>query len=540
MNRFGIARVLTGLLTLLTIFCPIAYGNQGEALIDPAGGGDLKHIHQLLEKGSEVTPQDNPIGLQTIQTDTVSPVLKPAGNSFRTKTPVSPLPDSFYRLRIKYATTSDWTTLTIKNSKNILTLRTMAVHGKPDLVQTSPHRFVLSQSLDAAQARQRIGVTVDLALAPDAVSQPLEFLLRKGALNDSTVRVYNVSGNDEQLIQEIEHHSTVPDSPEQNPLVFQVNLSTLKNIQPFKQQIQRIPNQKMLWAFYYPWYHPSDWSSPRLKDHPITPYSSSSSEAIARQIEQAQGAGIDGFISSWWGPGTYTDKNLKILLEIAEQKKFNVTIYFETLHHGTPISDDEIFNWLAYVISTYRDHPSFMKVDGKPLVVIWAAHKVPLDTWKQVFAKLRHRGLDAAYLATGYNKDNLEVFDGLHQYGVFTIPNLAATDRRIGRTTRYYSLLTDPPVPKIWAATAQPGYDERLMPKRKGQFKDRDDGAYYQATFDAAIQSDPDWIFITTWNEWWEHTYIEPSELYGEEYLRITREFAEKWKRNNSLKLSEH
>ena len=56
------------------------------------------------------------------------------------------------------------------------------------------------------------------------------------------------------------------------------------------------------------------------------------------------------------------------------------------------------------------------------------------------------------------------------------------------------------------------------------------DGEFYRSTFEAALQSDPDWIFITTWNEWWEHTYIEPSEEFGDLYLRITREYAERWK----------
>jgi len=56
------------------------------------------------------------------------------------------------------------------------------------------------------------------------------------------------------------------------------------------------------------------------------------------------------------------------------------------------------------------------------------------------------------------------------------------------------------------------------------------DGEFYRSTFEAALESDPDWIFITSWNEWWEHTYIEPSELYGDQYLRMTREFARQWK----------
>jgi hypothetical protein len=56
------------------------------------------------------------------------------------------------------------------------------------------------------------------------------------------------------------------------------------------------------------------------------------------------------------------------------------------------------------------------------------------------------------------------------------------------------------------------------------------DGEFYRSTFEAALQSDPDWIFITTWNEWWEHTHIERSEEFGDQYLQITREYAGRWK----------
>ena len=42
------------------------------------------------------------------------------------------------------------------------------------------------------------------------------------------------------------------------------------------------------------------------------------------------------------------------------------------------------------------------------------------------------------------------------------------------------------------------------------------------------LAGNPDWVFITTWNEWWEHTHIEPSEKFGDQYLRITEEYARK------------
>ena len=36
--------------------------------------------------------------------------------------------------------------------------------------------------------------------------------------------------------------------------------------------IERGADPKMLWAFFYPWYHVKDWESPKLKDRPIASF----------------------------------------------------------------------------------------------------------------------------------------------------------------------------------------------------------------------------------------------------------------------------
>jgi hypothetical protein len=59
---------------------------------------------------------------------------------------------------------------------------------------------------------------------------------------------------------------------------------------------------------------------------------------------------------------------------------------------------------------------------------------------------------------------------------------------------------------------------------------DRQNGQYYRDIFNIALSTNPDWIFITTWNEWWENTHIEPSENHGSLYLDITREYLQRWK----------
>jgi uncharacterized protein (TIGR03437 family) len=64
---------------------------------------------------------------------------------------------------------------------------------------------------------------------------------------------------------------------------------------------------------------------------------------------------------------------------------------------------------------------------------------------------------------------------------------------------------------------------------------DREGGALYRRSWEQALESDPQWILITSWNEFLEHTHIEPSEMWGDQYLRITREYVSRWKSDYPL-----
>jgi hypothetical protein len=294
-----------------------------------------------------------------------------------------------------------------------------------------------------------------------------------------------------------------------------------------------------------------------LQDAPqLGYYESSDSVLIARHIEQAQSAGINGFIASWWGPPLKPKPNptpLEILLNLARDRDFFVMINFETVEfdpvtrEAIPRDKETILNWLRYAISHYGSHPAFMKVEGKPVFVIYLSHLVPDSTWQSIFTQLRRENLDATFIADYAGEwpklDGLTLFDGMHTYSILNVvqsnsqvaDTLVPAYERAGRCVRHYSLLADSAAPKIWTATVQPGYDDHLIPGRATPILPRENGALYRATFAAATASDPDWIFITSWNEWWEHTYIEPSRNYGGQYLQITHELAGQWRNPTSV-----
>lgn len=82
---------------------------------------------------------------------------------------------------------------------------------------------------------------------------------------------------------------------------------------------------------------------------------------------------------------------------------------------------------------------------------------------------------------------------------------------------------------KLWVATVMPGYnDTRIRPV--GFVQERVGGAYYEQSWRAAIHSSPDWIVVTSFNEWTEGSQIEPSTIYGEHYLNLTSIWSQQFK----------
>lgn len=324
-------------------------------------------------------------------------------------------------------------------------------------------------------------------------------------------------------------------------IVFFLLILLIGGGSPMQAQSARPP---LVLAFYYNWFDEKTWSLNALSDLPVVKYASRDPNIMAHHIQQAKSVGIDAFIVSWWGAGNQTDDNFKVMLDLARQANFRIAIDFEV---NSPFyrSKNDVAQSLRYLMSTYINHPAYLNAiatpnstqncgvlpsqikncgSSKPVIFFWRQQLFSVDEWKAIRDQVdpERRTL---WIDEGTNETYLRVFDGHHLYMIAWAANPYSELNKWPRRIRNFG------ADKIWVATVNPGADNRKVHSQSEKVvRDREGGNYYRETWRAAFSTYPDWIIITSWNEWPEGTMIEPSVTYGNLYLDITREFAAQFK----------
>lgn len=275
-----------------------------------------------------------------------------------------------------------------------------------------------------------------------------------------------------------------------------------------------------VFAFYYAWFDEQSWSPNLVSDIPAEQYVSRDPGAIARHIDQAQGAGIDSFVISWLGPGNPTDERFKSMLDTAGGKGFSATIDFEANRYG---SRQALVDALTYVRDQLEPHGAFARVNGKPVIFFWRQQVRSVDEWAEIRNAVDPKH-DQIWIAEGVNIAYQRVFDGHHLYSIAWSPDVNYSLNDWSKRVRRAG------ADKLWVATVMPGYDDTRTTRPDKFVRNREDGNFYRATWNAAIQSRPDMVVITSFNEWVEGSQIEPSVKYGNLYLDLTREYAAQFK----------
>jgi glycoprotein endo-alpha-1,2-mannosidase len=314
-----------------------------------------------------------------------------------------------------------------------------------------------------------------------------------------------------------------------------------------------IPSRQVM-AFYYPWYGTPQgpgglgksvhWGGidtakkdiEASRNYPtLGAYDSHDPKVVEQHCTWARAASIDTFIISWWGHGTYEDKAMPLILDTCAKHNMTVCVYYEAV--PDPRSPQSAADDIVKILEHYAGHPAYLKTGGKPVVFVYgrAVSDIGLYGWYQAkqLINQKYKG-GAALIGDQMSYAAANVFDVIHTYN--TCGQLAdKTSKQIQTWTKQQYgdwVYMAQNLNSISTLTIIPGYDDTKI-RTPGLDTKRLDGQLYQAQWDAVLSCGPDWVIITSFNEWHEGSEIEPSEQYGDRYLKLTEQNVKKFKTMN-------
>ncbi len=282
-------------------------------------------------------------------------------------------------------------------------------------------------------------------------------------------------------------------------------------------------------AFYYPWYEQSDWTYDRMSDIPSPRYTGGDDETIRRHIQQADDAGIDALICAWFGPNEgRLDGRCRRLMDLIEQsgRDLKVIIMPEQAAWASLNSVGALNEALGVVQRDFMSRPSYFSFQGKPAVFWFGLNSLGgADTWKSLRDQADPQR-QQFWFGGSDNFSYLDAFDALYYFDITwersTGAAMASYERRLGDYNKSRGQA------RPFIATVMPGYDDIKV--RNGHRRDREGGSYYRGTWQTAINKNAAAVVLTSFNEFFEGSHIEPSEQYGDLYLRLTRELSDKFR----------
>ena len=268
-------------------------------------------------------------------------------------------------------------------------------------------------------------------------------------------------------------------------------------------------------------------------------------------MRELSAAGVDSVMLSWWGQadkdlrrdsqGVSTDELVPTVLDAAAAAGVGVSWHMEPYGGRTPAT---VLEDLRYLHDKYGRHPAVWRHQGRPLVWLYdvsaehsgetpAKQRAAREEWARVMRELRGSPADSTVLSLLVDARDPEFvqqcgFDGAYSCptsrsnsGIAWMPLPHRVSRSIslagadfssrgfthGSTTENWAALHRAMAAsgKVFVPSVGPGYNDTLIrPWNAQATKPRQDGAYYDGMWSAAIDIPSSIVTVTSFNEWGE------------------------------------
>jgi len=293
--------------------------------------------------------------------------------------------------------------------------------------------------------------------------------------------------------------------------------------------LPRADDRSLVLAAYYPWFGMTSYGDPTLSDRPLEPRNTTGPLGVDSMLDQAAANGVDGFVSSYAGKPSDIAA-AKELLASASSNDSLVSLYLEV----PAILRDAVDKRLAMetVLAAARpllDDPRALRApDGVPVVFAFAMASLSAADWQSVLEATGPLHIIGDADTSTHGK----VLWGVHQYYPYApgTPAPSASSFPAGVNNRAWAEVLGAR-PRLTVGTVWPGFDDRELRGDDRPVVERRGTAEYADNWARVTSDDVDWVLITSWNEWFEGTSIEPSVETGTSALDVTGILAERFRR---------
>jgi hypothetical protein len=318
---------------------------------------------------------------------------------------------------------------------------------------------------------------------------------------------------------------------------------------------QPVPKQLLVGVYYYPWWGERHWLKYPVSGEPLLgKYSSANPQIAEEHIKWAKEFGIDFFVVSWWNRNSYLDENIKNgFLKARNIGDIKFAIFYESpnclgqkipIDFNAPAVKEKFINDFNYLAETFFKHPSYFKIGGHPVVVIYLTRVFTGDfpaAVAQVRENLKKKGFNVYFIGdeiwwnpvpassgagatpappswNGLTAYNL-YYPAFSKDGIKNTADLADKIKMVYENWQKY-LSGDSALSLIPGIIPQ--YDDYKLRKNPPLYAAaaEDFLKMLEVAKNSASPVGPKKqkiILITSWNEWHEGTAIEPGKMNFED-----------------------